>query len=256
MRKTIKTAYSLLAWILMVIDACLLISIGFLIFVFTYPFDRKRKVVHLFSVYWGLHYYWLNPFWKIRYTCDISIDKSQPYIIVSNHQSMFDICSLYKVPLVFKWVSKVEALRIPFVGGMLKMHGDILIHRGDQQSTKRMLKDAAEWIQKGCSISIFPEGTRSMDGRIQDFKEGAFLVARLNKLPILPVVTDGNYELLHSGSGLLGGCVTVKMHVLPVIPAETVGSMKVKELSDLLHALMLEEHRKMAPHRYQEDKAW
>ncbi|MDR3246161.1 MAG: 1-acyl-sn-glycerol-3-phosphate acyltransferase [Prevotellaceae bacterium] len=251
--KIIKYIYNAVVWLLFTIDAVILMVINLVVFVITYRFDTKRKIIHAFSYYWGLHYLWINPLWRIKYVCDAKIDPKKSYVIVSNHQSMFDICLIYKIPLIFKWVSKQEVFKIPFVGWLLKFHGDILIRRGDTQSTKEMLKKAKEWVDKGCSISIFPEGTRSADGKIHDFKEGAFLIAKLNKLPILPVVIEGTRDVFPTGGGLFGGCATAKLHVLPEISAETVASVKTRELSDMLNKMMLDEHKRIVPERYSEN---
>jgi 1-acyl-sn-glycerol-3-phosphate acyltransferase len=253
MRKIIKILYSSVWWLLAIADACVLIVIAFLVFIIAYPFDPKRKAEHVFSIFWALHYFYFNPLWRLKYVCNASIDSNQPYVIVCNHQSMLDICAMYKLPLVFKWVSKEEVFRMPFVGWMLKMHGDILIKRGERQSAKDMLKQASSWIDKKCSISIFPEGTRSSDGCIHEFKEGAFLIAKLYKTPIIPVVVEGTGRMFPSRSFFIGGCTRARIHVLPVIDAETVASMKIRDLSNMLHDMMLAEHRKMAPEKYGND---
>jgi 1-acyl-sn-glycerol-3-phosphate acyltransferase len=250
MRIIIKYIYNAVLWSVFIIDAVVLMIINLAVFAVTYPFDTRRKVIHAFSYYWGLHYLWVNPLWKIEYLCRANIDTKKPYVIVSNHQSMFDICVIYKIPLVFKWVSKKEVFRIPFVGWLLMLHGDIMIKRGTTQSTKEMLKKAEAWVNKGCSISIFPEGTRSADGKIHSFREGAFMIAKLNKLAILPVVVEGTRKMLPTRSGLFGGCATARIHVLPEISAETVASLKTRDLSDMLNKIMLEEHKRMVPERY------
>ncbi|MDR1170697.1 MAG: 1-acyl-sn-glycerol-3-phosphate acyltransferase [Prevotellaceae bacterium] len=250
MRIVIKYIYNIAIWSVFIVDAIILMIINLVVFAVTYPFDTKRKVIHACSYYWGLHYLWVNPFWKLDYVCRANIDPKKSYVIVSNHQSMLDICVIYKIPLVFKWVSKREVFRMPFVGWLLKLHGDILIQRGTSQSTREMLKKAEGWISKGCSISIFPEGTRSADGRIHDFKEGAFMIAKLNNLPILPVVIEGTRKILPPGSSLFGGCATARIHVLPEVTAETVASLKIRNLSDMLNSMMLEEHKRMAPEKY------
>lgn len=254
MRTVLKYIYNVIIWTVFIVDAVILMIINLIVFAVTYPFDTKRAVIHAFSYYWGLHYLWVNPLWKIEYSCRANIDPKKSYVIVSNHQSMFDICVIYMIPLVFKWVSKKEVFKIPFVGWLLKLHGDILINRGTTQSTKEMLKKAENWIKKGCSISIFPEGTRSVDGTIHSFKEGAFMIAKLNKLPVLPVVVEGTRKILPPGSSLLGGCAVARIHVLPEISAETVASLKTRDLSDLLSKVMLEEHKRMVPERYGNNK--
>ena len=250
MKVILKFVYNTVARIYFLIDAIILIVIAMLIFVTTYPFDPKRKVLHIFSGFWGLHYFWINPFWKIKFECDATIDKNRSYVIVSNHQSMLDICIMHKIHLIFKWVSKAEVFKMPFVGRLLKMHGDIRINRGDGSSAKKMFNEARSWIEQGCSISIFPEGTRSGTGRINPFKEGAFMIAKLNKLPVLPVVIEGTADMLPPRGVVLGGKATAKIHVLPVIPAETVSLMKTKDLSDLLYNIISEEHKRMAPDKY------
>lgn len=232
------------------LDACVLIVFAFLTFIVAWPFDPKRKAEHIFSTFWALHYFWFNPLWRIKYLCKATIEKNKAYVIVCNHQSMFDICLTYKIPLVFKWVSREEIFRMPFVGWMLRMHGDISVKRGDGQSARDMLKQASAWFDKGCSVSIFPEGTRSDDGRIHDFKEGAFMMAKLCKMPIIPVVVEGTARMFPPRNLNIGGCATARIHVLPVIDAATVGSMKIRDLSNMLHDIMLDEHKKMAPEKY------
>ncbi|MDR0384735.1 MAG: 1-acyl-sn-glycerol-3-phosphate acyltransferase [Prevotellaceae bacterium] len=253
MRIIIKYLYNAVFWSVFSVEAIILMIINLLVFAVTYPFDSRRKVIHVLSWYWGLHYIWFNPLWKTEYVCRADIDRRKPCVIVSNHQSMFDICVMYRIPLVFKWVSKKEVFRIPFVGWLLKLHGDILIQRGTTQSAKEMLKQAGKWIDRGCSISIFPEGTRSADGRIHRFKEGAFMIAKLNRLPVLPVVIEGTRKILPPQSSLMGGCATVRIHVLPEVSSETVASLKMRDLSDMLYSMMLDEHRRMAPERYAGD---
>ncbi|MDR1898200.1 MAG: 1-acyl-sn-glycerol-3-phosphate acyltransferase [Prevotellaceae bacterium] len=245
MRTVLKYIYNTVLWTLFIIDAVILMVINAVVFVITYPFDTKRRIIHAFSLYWGLHYFWVNPLWRIEYVCKANIDTRKSYVIVSNHQSMFDICLIYKIPLVFKWVSKKEVLKIPFVGWLLKFHGDILIERGGSQSAKEMFKKAEQWVNKGCSISIFPEGTRSKDGEIHPFKEGAFMIAKMNKLPVLPVIVEGTNKVFPPGGFLFGGCAKGKIHVLQEISAETVASMKTRDLSNMIYQIMKEEHKKL-----------
>ena len=250
MKKIAKFLYNVAAWTYAAISAPILMIIALLIFCIAYPFDPKRKALHIFSGFWGLQYFWMNPLWRIRYSGKENIDKHKTYIIVSNHQSYLDICAMYKLPLVFKWVSKIEATKIPFIGWLLPMHGDVLIKRGEGKSSREMMTKCAHWIKLGASISIFPEGTRSANGQIHRFKEGAFLLARVNKLPILPVVMDGTCDMFPKKGLALGGRATLQIKVLPEISAETVASMSAKELSEYLHDMMLTEHKKMVPHRY------
>lgn len=250
MKKIAKFIYNVLAWVYAAVTGVIFMIVALLVFAIAYPFDPRRKALHLFSAFWGLQYFWVNPLWHIRYTGKENIDKHKTYIIVCNHQSYLDICAMQKLPLVFKWVSKVEATRIPFIGWLLPMHGDILISRGESKSTREMIEKSARWVKLGASIAIFPEGTRSSDGCMGNFKEGAFLLARMNKLPILPVVMDGTCDMLPKTGIGIGGRATVQVKVLPEVSAETVASMGIKDLSAYIHNILLTEHKKIAPQRY------
>jgi 1-acyl-sn-glycerol-3-phosphate acyltransferase len=217
--------------------------INLVVFFITLPFDPQRRIIHRMSWYWGLHYIWFNPLWKMHYRCEAQIDPKKSYVIAANHQSMLDISLIYNLPLVFKWVSKREVFKMPFVGWMLKLHGDILIDRGKAGSTKQMLHEAEKWVNRTCSIAVFPEGTRSHDGQLQDFKEGAFLIAKMNRLPILPVAIYGTKDMLPAGSAKFRGRAQCFVHVLPEISAETVAATKTRDLSNMVRSMI---HEKIA----------
>jgi 1-acyl-sn-glycerol-3-phosphate acyltransferase len=199
---------------------------------------------------WGLIHYWVNPWWKIHYSGKENVKRDKPYIIVSNHQSMLDICLMYKIPRYFKWVSKKEAARLPFVGQALLIHNDILISRGESASVKYMIRKAQRYLKDNICVTIFPEGTRSKDGQVHDFKEGAFMLARLTKTAILPVVIDGAYDVLPRNSYAFKRKHNFYIKVLPEIPVEEVAQTPVKDLAVKLHDLMLAEHQQMAPSKY------
>ena len=101
-----------------------------LLFLLTVRFDRERVVLHRASRLWSLGIYHLCPFWKIEVNGREKIDRSKPYVIVTNHQSMLDVPLMYVLPLNFKWVSKREVMKFPIFGWVLRMHGDIAIERG------------------------------------------------------------------------------------------------------------------------------
>ena len=108
---------------------------------------------------------------------------------------MLDVPLMYVLPLNFKWVSKREVMRIPIFGWVLQMHGDIAIERGSSRSARHMMEEADDYLSRGTSVTLFPEGTRTKTGRMGRFKEGAFLMAKSAGVGILPVVHDGNFEV-------------------------------------------------------------
>ena len=137
---------------------------------------------------------------------------------------------------------------MPFAGWLLALHGDILVKRGDASSARAMLKGCKTWLDKNVSIAIFPEGSRTKDGQVHDFKEGAFLLAKLNKIAILPVVINGAYEA--TKSSVLPLRQTFDLHILPEISEEEVATTSIKEMTLRVHDIIAEKHRELAPHLY------
>ena len=195
-----------------------------------WPFDKGRRVVHVLSRILCMCFWRVPPTWRRDISGLEYVDRNQPYVIVLNHNSMVDIISLYFVPLNFRWVSKREVFRIPFIGGFLKLHGDIAIERGRAaEAMHKVIHDGKEWISRGVSIAIFPEGTRSKDGEIHRFKQGAFVLAKEAGVPILPVVLDGTKSVLKP-SFLFNWHHKLTLRVLPPIPAEKVKETEIPEL--------------------------
>ena len=160
--------------------------------------------------------------------------------MVLNHQSMVDILSIYNLPLVFKWVSKKEVYRIPIVGRLLWMHGDIVINRASAKEAMQLVHTKGmEWLKKGATVSIFPEGTRSKDGEIHNFKAGAFILAKDAGVPILPVVLDGTSSLVRKG-WMINWRNVITIKVLPEIPAEEVAERSIKEVMAQVHTDMVD----------------
>lgn len=155
------------------------------------PFDRKKQVTHGYTVLWTRLYLTINPGWKIKVEGREKMDTSKPYIIVSNHQSIIDIALLLQLRINFKWVSKVELARFPFVGWVIWLNDHILVRRGDKQSVVQMAEACKKNLYSGVSVFMFPEGTRTRSGDIQVFKEGAFIMAKDTGVAILPIVLDG-----------------------------------------------------------------
>ena len=105
------------------------------------------------------------------------IEKSQSYVFVANHQSMFDIYAIYgwlNVP--FKWIMKKELEAIPFVGKACKSAGHIFISRGQTKAAMGCIEEAKRKLTNGLSVVIFPEGSRTFTGEVGTFKRGAFQI--------------------------------------------------------------------------------
>ena len=126
-----------------------------------------------------------------------NIDKKQSYVIVSNHQSQFDIFVLYGyIGIDFKWVMKFELRKIPGLGIGCEKIGHVFIDRSNSEKAIASLKAAKERIVNGTSIIFFPEGTRRHGNTLGEFKKGAFKMALDLNLPILPVIIKGTENIL------------------------------------------------------------
>jgi len=125
------------------------------------------------------------------------IDPGRSYIYMSNHQSAFDIPVLLAyLPVQFKWLAKAELFKIPVFGFAMRRAGYISIDRSNRRSAIKSLRTAAEMIRNGVSVVIFPEGTRSRDGKIRPFKKGGFVLAVDSGVPVVPVIIHGTREIM------------------------------------------------------------
>jgi len=143
-----------------------------------------------------------------------NIDRKQSYVVVSNHQSHFDIFVIYGwVFMDLKWVMKKELRKVPFLGWACEKIEFIYVDRSDNQKAVESLRLAKSKIKNGTSIIFFPEGTRSMDGEIARFKKGAFKMALDLQLPILPITIKGTRKILPSNTyNLLPGKAEMIIH--------------------------------------------
>lgn len=129
------------------------------------------------------------------------IKVSRAYIYMPNHQSNFDIPVLLGcLPVQFRWLAKTELFKIPIFGPAMRACGYISIDRSNRRSAIRSLNQAADAIRGGVSVLIFPEGTRSRDGSIRDFKKGGFVLALKAGVPIVPIVLHHTFSIMSKDS--------------------------------------------------------
>ncbi|MCP4349399.1 MAG: 1-acyl-sn-glycerol-3-phosphate acyltransferase [Desulfobacterales bacterium] len=133
---------------------------------------------------------------KVTVKGSSNIDPGKSYIYMPNHQSNFDIPVLLAyLDVQFRWLAKAELFKIPIFGSAMKKAGYISIDRSDRKSAFESLGRAAEII-KGASVLIFPEGTRSLDGKIRNFKKGGFVLAVDSGVPVVPVIIHGTRAIM------------------------------------------------------------
>lgn len=163
----------------------------------------------------------VNPAWRIHISGEQITDPRRPYVVVSNHQSLADIPILSNLPWEMKWIGKAELFGLPIIGWMMKLAGDIPVDRQDRRSGAKMLMIAHRYLRQKCSVIFFPEGTRSPDGRVGRFSDGAFAIAMKAKAAIMPIAVEGSYACLPKKSWKFGKPADVFVKVLP--PVESAG---------------------------------
>lgn len=130
-----------------------------------------------------------------------SIEPQKPYIFMANHQSAFDIFVLLAgLPVPFRWLAKEELFKIPIFGPSMRRAGYIPINRANPRDAIKSINKAAQRIREGISVVVFPEGTRSEDGRLLPFKNGGFVIAIKSMARIVPTALIGTFEVKPRGS--------------------------------------------------------
>lgn len=215
------------AWWTLCFFTCL--ALTSILFLLTFPFDRYRRVPNrsLKLLAWLI----IRPVpgWKVDIRGANRAKVKRPTLVVANHQSFLDIPLLYLLPWGMKWVTKRSMLRIPVLGWLIAMSGHIPIDRESYRSVRAM--DAlVEPIRQGIPGMIFPEGTRSMSGRLKTFKGGAFMIAKKYNLQVLPVVLEGGQRAMPPGSWMFNGSTTMQVSVLePLDPQDYPDAGALKE---------------------------
>ncbi|MBC8316811.1 MAG: 1-acyl-sn-glycerol-3-phosphate acyltransferase [Desulfobulbaceae bacterium] len=164
-----------------------------------------------------------------------TLEPGKPYIFASNHQSQFDIFSMQGCfQSDFRWMAKKELFAVPLFGHAMRLAGCIPVDRSHGRKAMKSLVEAAERIASGTSVVIFPEGTRSRDGRLYDFKTGGMVLAIKSGVPVVPVAICGTFEVLPKGSLFAKpGRVTIRVGK-PIDTSDYTVKQK-QELAERLH---------------------
>ena len=141
------------------------------------------------------------------------VDFSKPHVFVANHQSIIDICALFRaMPVPTRFVIKQEIAKVPFIGWYARAMGMVFIERGHAREATERLHGVVSLIRAGESLCAFPEGTRSRNGSVGPFKGGAFQVALQAGVPVVPIAIDGSGAVLPaSGFRVRPGTITLRI---------------------------------------------
>ena len=161
-----------------------------------WPFDRTGEMQHWCARWWCRLVAW-SIFARIHVYGTENVNANQNYVYMANHSSLIDTPALFAyLPYQFRIMAKKELFYIPFMGWHLWSAGNFPIDRSDPRKTANSLRRVIDGVRGGKSLAVFPEGTRTPDGRLQEFKHGAFKVAVRAGVPIVPVSIRGTFELL------------------------------------------------------------
>ncbi len=138
----------------------------------------------------------LTPLWKFTIEGEAPPDiDHRGYVVIANHESTADPFLLSWLPWDMRWIAKEELFRPPLTGWAMRLSGDIPLRRGEGDSVRAMFGECERAIAGGISIMMFPEGTRSADGKLGAFKDGAFALAIRTGAPVLPIALAGTREM-------------------------------------------------------------
>ncbi|MCA9411823.1 MAG: 1-acyl-sn-glycerol-3-phosphate acyltransferase [Candidatus Omnitrophica bacterium] len=233
-----KFLFSLYFWTFFVIDALIMFTLCFLSWLFTFWWDPRVRLLNYVSAFWGASQIYCNPLWRVTIEGREKIDPSIPTLLVSNHQSSFDIYLIYMLYKPFHWVSKKSNFYVPFVGWNMIFMRTIGFDRDSRKDILRMVKDSVKRLEQGISLIIFPEGERTADGRLIPFLGGAFAIAKKAKVRIQPIALSGTYQILPRHQWMLNPFANLKLEVLDPIPLETVEAHSTDELAKITYDLI------------------
>ncbi len=194
-----KTLYFIYQWIFAYPIAVIATIITAVFTIALSPIFPNHKIAYLPARLWGKFVCWVFLI-RIQFVNKNLIDSNQSYVVIANHQSMFDILAIYGwLPLIFKWIMKAELRKVPAIGPACEAAGHIFIDRTNPVAAKLSLDKAESQLKNGVSVVIFPEGTRTKTGRMGKFKKGAFKIAQDLNLPLLPIAINGSFERVKKG---------------------------------------------------------
>ena len=220
---------SALVWASYVLIVIAWTPLGLFFRLVTFPFDRARRAAgrlfHAAAVLAGS----VNPFWRFRIEGAEGVDSRRPHVFVANHSSFTDIFAVIRLPWEMKWLAKKSLFSIPLLGWLLRAAGDVPIRRADKESRRQATARLRNHLDRGVSVILFPEGTRSEDGALGEFRDGAFRLAIDAGVDVVPLAIAGAGESLPKGSFVFRPS-SAAVRVLPPIPTTGMSPDAAREL--------------------------
>ena len=202
-------------------------------------FDRSGNLAHRISSLWSRLVCQLNGIQvDIIGMENVLPDRAQ--IFVANHQGYFDIFSLSGfLPVQIRWVAKSILFWIPFVGWSMKAAGYAPVDRTNKKKAYQSFLRTIGKLKSGCSVVIFPEGTRSVDGTIGPFKKGGHLLAVRSGAPMVPVTILGTGKIIKKGSGIIRPG-SIRIIISPAVYIDSASSCRTEEALQQIRQTIVE----------------
>lgn len=241
-----RRVFSVLFWTFFAISSLVCFLIAVAIWIVTTPFDRDRRINHMFSCWWGSLYAIAYPGWDVRVLHRERIEKNKTYVLVANHTSIADIVLCFCLLRQFKWVSKTQVFNLPLLGWNMRLSRYIPLVRGDAKSIAVMMDACRKWMARGVSIMMFPEGTRSDDGTVKVFKHGAFTLAKESGAAVVPIAIHGGHALISKHSATFAAKAELIVEVLPPVLPDSFADVQsyAEHVRDLIQGALAS---RMAP---------
>lgn len=223
--------FSAVYWLFLGTTSILLFLVALGIWALTAPFDPDRTLLHRYTCCWAQIYVRWLPGCRLCVEGRQKIAPRTPYVLVANHQSMTDIMALSALAVPFKWVSKKEAFRLPFIGWNMSLNRYVSVDRGNVRKVAKTLKACRHWLERRVPLLMFPEGHRSRTGELLKFHTGAFKLAADCGCAVVPVAVDGTLGI-YRGARVSAFPGTIRIRVLDPITLDEAGG-SVQRLRNL-----------------------
>lgn len=237
MRSLVRHVANGVVWILWVVVSALWTPIVAVAWTLTVWWDERRWYVGRVFRMGARILVAVNPWWRVEVEGRAPDRDAGPFVAVCNHESLADVLIVGSLPFDMKWLSKEEVARLPFIGWMMRMAGDVLVRRHDRRSRGASYDELHAWLRRGASVMLFPEGTRSRTGEMLPFRSGAFRLAIETGRPIQPLAVSGSRRAIRADSFLFGRA-RVKLRILEQVPTEGLEAGDVEALSDRVRAMI------------------
>ena len=227
----LRVLVSLVAWAAFAVYTAFWSTIVILLSFLLWPVDPTARAAQLAVTIWGPSCILLHPRWRVTVR-GRELLRGGPFVVCPTHQSYADAFALSALHAHWKVVGKRSLFFVPFFGWAMGAIGNVGVVRGDRRSGEAMFAGCRRWLDRGVSILIFPEGTRSTDGELQAFKHGAFTLAAATGTSVLPIVVDGTWKALRKGGLDWTGPADMRVSVLtPIAPARFGGDAEALKVA-------------------------